>query len=150
MRRINALLVLAIAAMMMTGCTCNQQAPVQEEPAKDGIFIHITAGPEDPHRLLMPLRMAVMMGDTHDVAVYLDIKGVLAVVKDAPDVTLETFPTSYELIGQLNEKGIPVMACPGCLKAAGKTPKDLMDGVKVADKNTFFNFTKGRILTIDY
>jgi len=150
MKRITVLLVLAIAGMVMTGCTCNQQAPVQEAPAKDGIFIHITAGPEDPHRLLMPLRMAVMMGDTNDVAVYLDIKGVLAVVKDAPEVTMETFPSSYELVSKLVEMGIPVMACPGCLKAAGKSPEDLMDGVKVADKNTFFNFTKGRILTIDY
>ena len=94
--------------------------------------------------------MASMMLDTHDVAVYLDINGVLAVTKDAPDVTHETFPSSHTLLKELIEAGVPVMACPGCLKAAGKTPEDLMDGVKVADKATFFNFTKGRILTIDY
>jgi hypothetical protein len=42
------------------------------------------------------------------------------------------------------------LACPGCLKAAGKTESDLMEGVKIADKEMFFNFTTGRILTIDY
>jgi hypothetical protein len=42
------------------------------------------------------------------------------------------------------------MACPGCLRVAGKTENDLMEGVKIADKNKFFNFTSGRILTIDY
>jgi len=42
------------------------------------------------------------------------------------------------------------MACPGCLKVAGKTKKDLAEGVQVADKSVFFSFTKGRILTLDY
>jgi hypothetical protein len=42
------------------------------------------------------------------------------------------------------------MVCPGCLKAANKTESDLMDGVKIADRNKFFEFTSGRILTIDY
>ncbi|MCF8316963.1 MAG: hypothetical protein K9I71_12600 [Ignavibacteriales bacterium] len=27
---------------------------------------------------------------------------------------------------------------------------DLMDGIKIADKENFFSFTNGRILTIDY
>jgi hypothetical protein len=36
------------------------------------------------------------------------------------------------------------------LKAAGRTPADLMPGVKVADKDAFFSFTRGRILTLDY
>jgi hypothetical protein len=42
------------------------------------------------------------------------------------------------------------MACPGCLKAAGKTAADLAPGIQVADKAAFFGFTKGRILTLDY
>jgi hypothetical protein len=42
------------------------------------------------------------------------------------------------------------MACPGCLKNAGKTPEDLRPGITVADKDKFFNFTKGRILTLNY
>jgi len=42
------------------------------------------------------------------------------------------------------------MACPGCLKAAGKTGDDLTAGVQIADKARFFTFTKGRILILDY
>jgi hypothetical protein len=42
------------------------------------------------------------------------------------------------------------MACPGCLKAAGKSPADLAPGILVADKARFFSFTKGRILALDY
>jgi hypothetical protein len=42
------------------------------------------------------------------------------------------------------------MACPGCLKAAGKNADDLMPGVEVADKKGFSSFTKGRILSLGY
>jgi len=45
---------------------------------------------------------------------------------------------------------VPVRACPSCLKAAGKTPGDLLPGIKTADRDEFFSFTKGRILTLDY
>jgi hypothetical protein len=35
------------------------------------------------------------------------------------------------------------------LKIAGYTPEDLMEGVKAANKERFFGFTKGRIITLD-
>jgi predicted peroxiredoxin len=60
------------------------------------------------------------------------------------------FPSSKTQLNKLISKGVPVMVCPGCLKAANKTESDLMDGVKIADRNKFFEFTSGRILTIDY
>jgi hypothetical protein len=43
-----------------------------------------------------------------------------------------------------------VFACPSCLEAWGNTPQQLMPGVKVARKEAFFDFTRGRILTMDY
>jgi len=42
------------------------------------------------------------------------------------------------------------MACPGCMAVMGVTEDMLLDGVIVANKNKFFNFTKGGILTLDY
>jgi intracellular sulfur oxidation DsrE/DsrF family protein len=98
----------------------------------------------------MALNMAVMMADSRDVLVYFDINGIEVVLKDSPDISYSHFPTSHLQLGKLIENNITVMACPGCLKAAGKTPEDLMEGIQVADKDRFFNFTKGRILTIDY
>ena len=53
-------------------------------------------------------------------------------------------------IAKLIERQVPLMACPGCLKAAGKTAADLAPGIRGADKEAFFGFTKGRILTLDY
>jgi predicted peroxiredoxin len=80
----------------------------------------------------------------------MDIDAVHVVLKDSEDLSFSHFPSSHSQIMKLSELGVPVMACPGCLKASGKTADDLMEGVKVADKASFFNFTNGRILTLDY
>jgi predicted peroxiredoxin len=117
---------------------------------KDGVFIHVSHGKADPHRVLMALSMASMMADDHDVLVYFDIKGIEIVLADAEDVTFAHFPSSKTLLDTLKKKGVVVMACPGCLKAAGKSAEDLAEGIEVADKAKFFSFTKGRILTLDY
>jgi predicted peroxiredoxin len=98
----------------------------------------------------MALKQAVMMAEDKDVLVYFDIKGIEVVLNDANDISYPTFPTSKESLKILLDKGITVFACPACLKAAGKSESDLMPGVKLAEKEAFFNFTKGRILTLDY
>jgi predicted peroxiredoxin len=117
---------------------------------RDGVFIHISHGKDDPHRVLMALNMARMMSEDHDVLVYFDIKGVEVVLEDADDIAYSHFPSSKQQLSLLPTQGVTLMACPGCLKAAGKTPDDLAAGIEVADKNAFFSFTKGRILTLDY
>jgi len=118
--------------------------------ARDGVFVHVSHGVDDPHRLLMALNMANLMAADHDVLVYFDIKGVYAVLAGAQDIKFEHFPSSREALASLVEKNVVLMACPGCLKAAGKKADDLADGVRVADKTAFFSFTEGRILTLDY
>jgi predicted peroxiredoxin len=143
-----------LRCVMMAGLlipmACGQLAQAEEESPRDGVFLHISHGVDKPQRVLMALHMAELMAESRDVLVYFDIKGIEVVVKDAPDLTFSHFPASKTQLAKLIEMGIGVYACPGCLKAAGRTPPDLMPGVKVADKNAFFSFTKGRILTLDY
>lgn len=117
---------------------------------RDGVFIHITECYSDPHRALMPLKMAVMMADDKDVLVYMDIHAVHLLVKGAEDLKFADFESAHTYIKRLIEKGVGVYACPTCLKIAGYKPEDLMEGVQVAQKDKFFNFTKGRIITLDY
>ena len=126
-------------------------SPVQaEDHIKEGVFVHISHGSDDPHRLLMALNMAKIMADDHDVLVYIDIKGVDAVLKDSPDITSSHFPSSRTQFSALLKQGATLMVCPGCLKAAGKSKEDVAAGIQIADKKAFFDFTKGRILTLDY
>jgi intracellular sulfur oxidation DsrE/DsrF family protein len=65
-------------------------------------------------------------------------------------VTYAHFKPSGAQLADLKQKGVSLMACPGCLKAAGKSAADLAPGVTVADRARFFSFTKGRIVTLDY
>jgi predicted peroxiredoxin len=144
MNRLTAAIILAaIVTVGITACGA-------DEPVRDGAFIHITHYSDDPHRLLMALNMASIMADDHDVLVYFDIKGVNAVLKDTEDITFSHFPSLKDQLTALKNKGIVLLACPGCLKAAGKSETDLAEGVQIADKTLFFSFTKGRILTLDY
>lgn len=122
----------------------------EEATPRDGVFLHVSHGMDEPHRVLMALNMAEIMAESRDVLVYFDIDGVEVVLEDAPNLTFSHFPASKTQLQKLMDLGIGVYACPGCLKAAGKTAADLMPGVKVADKDAFFAFTKGRILTLDY
>jgi len=120
------------------------------EETRDGVFVHLSHGPEDAHRVLMALSMARMMAADHPVLVYFDIDAVKVVTADAPDLAYAHFPTSKAQLAALREAGVTLMACPGCLKAAGLSADDLAEGVQVADGQVFFTFTKGRILSLDY
>lgn len=117
---------------------------------KDGLFLHITTSYDNPHRLLMPLKMATMMAKDKAVLIYMDIEAVKILVKDSKDITHPEFESAHTYIKKLLELGVEIYACPTCLKVAGHNPKDLMDGIKIANKDRFFNFTKGRILSLSY
>jgi predicted peroxiredoxin len=118
---------------------------------RDGVFVHITHGADNPHRLLMALKMAVTMAEGgKDVLVYCDIEAVKVLVKNAQAVAFENFASSDELLNRLTELKISVLACPTCMKVAKIEPKDLRSGVAVAQKDLLFSFTKGRILSLDY
>jgi predicted peroxiredoxin len=120
-------------------------------PQGGGVFVHITHGSDDPHRLLMGLQLAATMAeDKKDVIVYCDIASVRALTKSAADISLKPFPTLHELLSRLVNLNVPVMACPTCMKVAGISSTDLRPGVTVATKDRFFSFTNGRILSLDY
>jgi predicted peroxiredoxin len=154
------LLLLFISGLLILSCNDSmqktdeplqdQQNTIVEEPVKDGIFIHITESYEDPHRVLMPMKMAKMMAEDKDVIVYMDIHAVKLLVKGAEDLTYKNFDSFQTYLKQLVEKGIGIYACPTCLEVEGFTADDLIEGVQVAQKDKFFNFTDGKIITLDY
>lgn len=154
MKYLHALMgVLAVLALVGCGSiniNASRSTEVENAKARDGVFVHISHGTDDPHRALMGLQMAAVMSETRDVAVYFDIQAISLVLKDSEDVAYSHFPSSKQQLAKLRERGVTLMACPGCLKAAGKTKDDLAEGIEVADRDRFFSFTKGRILTIDY
>ncbi len=154
------LALLAIFGLILV--SCNQQPKVVEgagteantvavsDSVRDGVFIHITESYNDPHRILMPLKMAVLMSKDKDVLVYCDIHAVELLVKGAKDLNFSDFSSAQAYIKELLANNVGIYACPTCLTVAGFKPEDLMEGIQVAQKDKFFNFTKGRILALDY
>lgn len=152
--------LLVLLGMMVISCEQKSQQtnPVEQkdstmttaEKVNDGVFIHITESYNDPHRVLMPLKMAVMMADDKDVLVYMDIHAVELLVKGAKDLNFADFESCQTYIKQLADKNVGIYACPTCLKVAGLNPENLLNGVQLAQKDKFFDFTKGRIITLDY
>lgn len=123
----------------------------KEGEARDGVFIHITHGREDAHRLLMGFKMALNMAEAgKDVIIYCDIEAVKTLTEKAKDIKLKEFLSLHEMITKLHGMNIKIMACPTCMKVAGINEKQLRKEVIVANRDYFFNFTKGRILTLDY
>ncbi len=140
-----------VAAVLLAVGVAGAGADAEEAPAREGVFIHLSAGPDQGHRVVMALKMAVLMAEGgRDVLVYGDIEAVKVLVKGAPEVKHKSFETASGYLAKLAALGVPVRACPSCLAAAGKNAGDLLPGVKPADGAEFFSFTKGRILSLDY
>jgi predicted peroxiredoxin len=98
----------------------------------------------------MALSLADKMAEDKDVMVFFDIEGVEVVMKDSDDITFEAFESSKTLLGKLLANNVLIEVCPMCLKAKGYTMEEVMSGINLAEKDDFFNFTNGRILTLDY
>jgi predicted peroxiredoxin len=152
--------IIVVCCLTVLSCNQSPNQPVASvskpdnsslaAPVRDGVFIHITQGYDDPHRVLMPLKMATLMASDKDVLVYMDIDAVKLLAKDSKDLTFSDFESFHTYVNKLLGMNVGVYACPTCMKIAGMEAGDLMEGVQVAQKDKFFSFTKGRILTLDY
>jgi len=154
MRILNALLIVIV----LTFVSCQNAAvpetaeshQSEECQVKDGLFLHISTGYDNPKKALMALSLATIMAETKDVALFFDIEGVKLLTKTSEDIQLENFISLHEALDKLVEMDVLIMACPMCTKAAGINPDDYKDGIIIAEKEKFFDFTKGRILSLDY
>jgi predicted peroxiredoxin len=141
---------LFICTILFANTLFAQEKDLKADTPRDGVFIHITESYDNPHRLLMPLKMATIMAKDKDVLIYMDIEAVKILVKGALDITHPEFESAHTYIKQLSSMGVGIHACPTCLKVAGYKSEDLMEGIIIANKDKFFDFTKGRIISLDY
>ena len=145
-------MILLAVPIILFACTTQESQTIDkvDETVSDGVFIHISKGYENPQKVLMALQLASLFSDSHDVAVFCDLEGVKLLTKDSEDITMENYTSAKESLKILTSNKALIMACPMCVKAAGLTADDLMEGVIIAEKEKFFAFTKGRIITLDY
>ncbi|MDF1573220.1 MAG: DsrE family protein [Bacteroidales bacterium] len=147
--------ILFVAFLLAVSCIRVNENPVPQVNMSriaetEGIFIHVKQGADNQHEVLMALSMAAKFAPDYDVLMYFDIDGIEMVTKDAPNLEMEPFGSSDGLFNKLVNAGVTLFACPGCMEVAGVKPSDLRTGVTPAEKHEFFDFTDGRILSIDY
>lgn len=147
----NALLLILVP-LLAASCVRVEQAPIALDEAEktDGVFIHISKGADDAHEVLMGLMLADKFSTSNDVLVFFDIDGIEMTVKGAPSLEMDPFDPSDEIFRRLIDRDVTILACPACLEVSGYSSNDLRDGVRLAEKEKFLDFTEGRILTIDY
>lgn len=153
----NKLLLTLIAILVMISTSCvqnNSDEPANTQTTKiekktDGLFVHISTN--EARKVLMGLSIALKMKEDKDVIVFVDAEAINAIIKGGDTYEMEGYEgSSTDMIQNLVKQGVAVMACPMCLKSYGKTKADLIDGIQMAQKEQFFGFTEGRILTLDY
>jgi predicted peroxiredoxin len=146
-------LAFLLVPLLMSACirvnTESENLP-EAEPPTDGAFIHISKGAADTHDVLMALMLADKFSSSNDVLVFFDKEGIAMVTQEAPNLEMDPFDSSDEIFKRLINNGATILACPACMEIAGVDESDLRAGVKLAEKEMFFEFTEGRILTLDY
>ena len=150
MKKAFALLLVPLLLSSCIRVSTESEAAPEADPKTDGAFIHISKGAEDTHDVLMALMLADKFSTSNDVLVFFDKKGIEMVTKDAPNLSMEPFESSDEIFARLVDLDVSILACPACMQVSGVSEEDLREGVKMAEKEQFFDFTEGRILTLDY
>jgi predicted peroxiredoxin len=150
MKKLFALLLVPLVFSACIRVNTESEDRPESKPKTDGAFIHISKGSSDTHAVLMALMLADKFSTSNDVLVFFDIEGIEMVTKDAPDLEMDPFDSSDEIFERLVNRNVTILACPGCMEVAGVEEGDLREGVKIAEKEMFFDFTEGRILTLDY
>ena len=142
-----------LVPLLMSACirvSTEGEIAQEPDPTTDGAFIHISKGSADTHDVLMALMLADKFSTSNDVLVFFDKEGIEMVTKDAPNLEMDPFDSSDEIFERLVNMKVSILACPACMKVSGVEKEDLREGVQVAEKEQFFDFTEGRILTLDY
>ena len=150
MKKVFALLLVPLLMSSCIRVNTEGEIATESKALTDGAFIHISKGSADTHDVLMALMLADKFSTSNDVLVFFNKEGIEMVTRDAPNLEMEPFDPSDEIFARLVELDVTILACPACMKVAGMEEKDLREGVQMAEKEQFFDFTEGRILTLDY
>ena len=150
MKKVFAFLLVPLLMAACIRVNTEGEIAAESDPSSDGAFIHISKGSADTHDVLMALMLADKFSTSNDVLVFFDKEGIEMVTKDAPNLEMDPFDSSDEIFKRLVNLNVSILACPACMKVSGVEKEDLREGVQMAEKEQFFDFTEGRILTLDY
>ena len=112
---------------------CSQPAmAAQETPGKGGLFVNLTT--DDPWRAGMALHFSRnVLEKGHPVVVYLNVAGVRVAATNIPlDINAMTGKSPHEMLKELIKAGGKVLICQPCMKHAGISKDQILDGVTLS------------------
>jgi predicted peroxiredoxin len=124
--------------------------PMAYSAERESLFLNLTS--DDAWRAGMALAYANNnLKNGHPVTVFLNVTGVRIAVKQVPSHTMGVpGKSNRELLEQAMKSGAKVIVCPMCLKQAGFTPRDLIDGVVMGGPNVTIPAMYGASLVMSY
>lgn len=96
------------------------------------LFVNLTSN--DPWRAGMAINFAQnSLNKDHEVVIYLNIQGVnLASAKIPQPINSHNGQNLQEMLKDFISQGGRVIICPSCMKLAGVTQEDLIEGVEMS------------------
>jgi len=122
----------------------NSETPATVKTVKNNeapLFINLTSN--QAHRVIYALKMGLdAINQGHPVIVFLNVDGVRVGLKSGLAHHPTTYGSATEMLQKILNKGGQVWVCPPCLKDAGFSKADLIDGATLYNdkllENRFF------------
>jgi hypothetical protein len=160
-RSIPMTLVLAVLlALSLAGESCptddDDDSVAEPDVERQSMILHVKTGTDqsetpEAHAVLMALTQAWKQAEAgRTVLVHFDLEGVQAAMADT-NLSYTSFLDSEELFEMLfTFDNVRVQACPGCVAALGCDISQLREGIQVGSPDSWWEFTEGRTITLDY
>lgn len=128
--------LLAVLWAAWQGVHAQDKAPA----AKPAFVVNLTAGKEDLHKATMALQLANhAIDDGRAVTVFLNVRAPELALKSAPkEWAFGGNPPVGAMLATLGGRGATVLVCPSCLEATGHKPEELVEGTKLASRESLF------------
>lgn len=157
MKRISIVL-LGLLISLFFACQNNSKPNMSElakmegaQKPKDGIFIHICSGYNNPEKVLTALNLALGLSEINNVELFFDLDAVELLKKTSENIELQNFLSLHESLDSIIKNNIPIIVNTRSIKYSGIEQDQLIEGVTmIDDKKILFSFTKGRIISLNY
>lgn len=119
--------------------------------ARPVVVLNVTRGLEDIKAGSMALLLAGhALDDGRQVIVFLNVHGVKLADRDLSATLASHDKPVKQLLGDLIDRGVTVLVCPACMKAADMTAADLVPGARTASRQALFGPLDDQAIVFSY
>ena len=138
------LAVLCVAGVLSVLClfagTGLQVVKGEDTGGKPAMVLNVTSGREDVHAVTMALQLAGHgLDDGREVVLFLNVRAADFARRDLSEaIAFGGNPPVKKMIAALIGRGARVLVCPHCAKVLGVAEDDIIDGARLATRESLF------------